>query len=195
MPVIKDGTAGRRDLATRSADSSGSTFRPLIPSEHDDGIRPLVRHEQPTPGRIQAEVAWPVAGRGDHLIERGSTACRHREHRDAVVTAVRHVQRATRWCDVDVGRIVRSGPAGGECGSSFQRRQCAALGIEAQRGQGGIGLGLRTRMAAWTERDVATSARAASPAAVDALQRFDAPKSSRYTKTRRHRGLPRAQSG
>src|SRR5947207_3427799 len=116
MPVIKESTRLRPEPqadGTRHRDPlvrRGQLTAPLVPSEHDDGIRPLVCHEQPPPGRIEAEIAWPVALRGDDLIERESTGRAHREHRDAVVTAVRYVQRATRGGDVDVGRVVRSDP-------------------------------------------------------------------------------------
>src|SRR6185436_19507552 len=39
----------------------------LVPTEHDDRIRLLVGDEQPPPARIEAEIAWPVPTRRDHL--------------------------------------------------------------------------------------------------------------------------------
>src|SRR5436190_4474361 len=40
-----------------------------IAPEHDHGVGPLIGDEQPPTGRIQAEIARPVALRGNHLVE------------------------------------------------------------------------------------------------------------------------------
>src|SRR6266513_259825 len=63
-----------------------------IAPEHDNGVGPLIGGEQPPPGRIEAEIARPVALCGDHLVEQErARGLRHGEHGDTVVAAVRHV--------------------------------------------------------------------------------------------------------
>src|SRR3989441_1256851 len=109
--------------------------------QHDSGVGPLIGDEQPPPGRVQAEIARPIALCGDHLLERERAGgLRHGEHRDAVVAAVRHVQRPAARCDVNVGRVIRAGPPSRDGRTYALRRKCAVLGVESQRGYRGIEL-------------------------------------------------------
>src|SRR5437660_1386849 len=89
-----------------------------VAREHDNGVGPLIGDEQPPSGRIQAEIARPMALCGDRLVER-ERASRFSDGKygDTVVAAVRHVQGPAVCCDVDVGRVIRAGPPGRDRGA------------------------------------------------------------------------------
>src|SRR5438128_12675668 len=68
-----------------------------VAPEHDYGVGALIGGEQPRPGWIQAEIARPIALRGNHLVEHErARRFRHGEHGDTVAAAVRHIQRPPR---------------------------------------------------------------------------------------------------
>src|SRR4051812_32774638 len=100
---------GRRDLELLSG--TGQATRALVAREDDHVARALIRDEQPSPRRIECEVARPGALGGRHLVERETAALLvDRERRDAVVAAIRDVEGSSRRGDVHVRDLVATAP-------------------------------------------------------------------------------------
>ncbi len=76
---------------------------------------------------------------------------------------------------MDAGRVIRAGPPGRDGRADVERRQCAALGVEAKRGHRGIELiGDKHQRQRWVEGNVARTRAGAhhGVASLDVAQRF-----------------------
>ena len=97
-----------------------------IYGEDDDIVRALIGDEQKSAGGIDREVARPVAFSRDVLDEREFAGARiDRENDDAVVAAIRTVEKMTRGRHVYVGTITRSTEVARQRRNCFDHRECS----------------------------------------------------------------------